>query len=84
LIDLYKLFNDDNLQFQGDELNLIKTKTIIAAFVGKLLMYKRNLGRGEYSHFSNLSSVPVKKEDSLTANTWRISILISLNDSRIF
>jgi len=45
LTDLYKLFNDVNLQFQGDELNLIKTKTIIAAFVGKLLMYKRNLGR---------------------------------------
>jgi len=40
LTDLYKLFNDVNIQFQGDEFNLIKTKTVIAAFVGKLLMYK--------------------------------------------
>ena len=29
-------------------------------------MHKRNLGRGEYSHFPNLSLVSVKKEDSFT------------------
>jgi len=44
LTDLFKKFNETNLQFQGDGLNLIKTKNIISAFLIKLLMYKRNLG----------------------------------------
>lgn len=35
LTDLFKIFNDVNLQLQGDDLNLIKTKNIIAAFMGK-------------------------------------------------
>lgn len=66
LTDLFKIFNEVNLQLQGDELNLIKTKNIIAAFVGKPLLFKRNLGRGEYSHFSTLSAVSAKQEDLLT------------------
>lgn len=66
LTDLFKIFNEVNLQLQGDELNLIKTKNVIAAFVGKLLLFKRNLGRGEYSHFPTLSAVSAKHEDLLT------------------
>lgn len=54
LTDLYKLFNDVNLQFQGDDLNLIKTKNSVAAFVSKLLFYKRNFGRREFHNFPNL------------------------------
>jgi hypothetical protein len=46
LTDLFKIFNEVNLQLQGDELNLIKTKNVIAAFVRKLLLFKRNLSRG--------------------------------------
>lgn len=65
LTDLFKIFNDVNLQLQGDELNLIKTKNVTAAFAGKLLLYKRNLGRGEYSHFATLSEVSPKQEDLL-------------------
>lgn len=66
LTDLFKIFNQVNLQLQGDELNLIKTKNVIAAFAGKLLLFKRNLGRGEYNHFPTLSAVSAKPEDLLT------------------
>ena len=39
LSDLYDKFNQTNLQLQGDELNLIKTKSVIATFVSKLGLY---------------------------------------------
>lgn len=66
LTDLFKVFNQVNLQLQGDDLNLIKTKNVIAAFAGKLLIFKRTLGRGEYNHFPTLSTVSAKPEDLLT------------------
>lgn len=56
LTDLYKLFNDVNLQLQGDDLNLIKTKTVISTFVAKLLLYKINIGRREFNNFPNLGA----------------------------
>lgn len=55
LTDLYKLFNDINLQLQGDDLNLIKTKNVAAAFVAKFLLYKKNIGRREFHNFPKLS-----------------------------
>lgn len=65
LTDLYKLFNDVNLQLQGDDLNLIKTKNVIAAFVAKLLLYKNNIGRREFRNFPNLSAVSFNNDDLL-------------------
>lgn len=65
LTDLYKLFNDVNLQLQGDGLNLIKTKNIIGSFVAKLLLYKRNLGRHDFNNFPNLSAVSFNNGDLL-------------------
>ncbi|VVC31373.1 Hypothetical protein CINCED_3A015940 [Cinara cedri] len=57
LTDLNKLYNDVNLQLQGDNLNLIKTKTYyIATFVSKLLLYKKNIRRREFNSFSNLTT----------------------------
>nr|XP_042895582.1 SCAN domain-containing protein 3-like [Parasteatoda tepidariorum] len=44
-----------NLQLQGDDLNLIKTKNVVAAFVAKLLLHKKNIGRREFHNFPNLS-----------------------------
>jgi len=41
LTDLFKKFNDINLQLQGDSLNLIKTKGVISAFLGKLKFMKQ-------------------------------------------
>uniref|UniRef100_A0A5S6QGT5 DUF4371 domain-containing protein n=1 Tax=Trichuris muris TaxID=70415 RepID=A0A5S6QGT5_TRIMR len=41
-------------ELQGDDLNLIETKSVISAFVSKLLFYKHNLFRGEFYNFPNL------------------------------
>ena len=48
LTDLFHKFNEVNIQLQGDDLNLIKTKSVISAFMSKLQLYKRNFGRGEF------------------------------------
>ncbi|XP_026331329.1 SCAN domain-containing protein 3-like [Hyposmocoma kahamanoa] len=63
LTDLFKKFNDINLQLQGDSLNLIKTKGIISAFLGKLKFMKQNISRREFSQFPNLSQVECIDED---------------------
>lgn len=57
MTDLFAKFNETNLKLQGDQLNLIKTKSITSAFVAKLFLYKQNLGRGEYSQFPNLFKI---------------------------
>ncbi|KFD51902.1 hypothetical protein M513_07231 [Trichuris suis] len=53
--DLYFKFNEMNLRLQGDQLNLIKAKTVVTAFIGKLAIFGQNLGRGEYRQFPNLN-----------------------------
>uniref|UniRef100_A0A5S6Q3P9 DUF4371 domain-containing protein n=1 Tax=Trichuris muris TaxID=70415 RepID=A0A5S6Q3P9_TRIMR len=55
--DLYLKFNEMNLQLQGDQLNLIKTKMVVTAFIGKLAIFGQNLGRGEYRQFPNLNDL---------------------------
>ncbi|KFM62868.1 SCAN domain-containing protein 3, partial [Stegodyphus mimosarum] len=50
---------------KGEDLNLIKTKNSIAAFVSKLLLYKRNIGRREFHTFPCLSAVSFKHDDLL-------------------
>lgn len=54
-----------NLQLQGDDLNLIKAKATISAFVSKLTLYKQNLGRRQFYQFQNLSSVETDDDDIL-------------------
>lgn len=76
LTDLFKKFNDVNLQLQGDSLNLIKTKSVISAFLGKLKFMKENIGRREFSQFSNLSQVECLDEDIQTY----VQHLIALHD----
>lgn len=66
LTDLFKKFNDVNLQLQGDNLNLIKTKGVISAFLGKLKLMKQNVARREFSQFPHLSQVECLDEDILT------------------
>lgn len=65
MTDLFAKFNETNLKLQSDQLNLIKTKSIISAFVAKLFLYKQNLGRGECSQFPNLSKLRKRDEDCL-------------------
>ncbi|KFD64380.1 hypothetical protein M514_23404 [Trichuris suis] len=54
MADLYMKFNEMNLQLQGDDLKLIETKSVISAFVSKLLYFKNSLARGEFYNFPNL------------------------------
>ena len=66
LTDLFRKFNESNLQLQGYELNLLKTKSVLSVFMTKLLVYKRNIGRGEFSQFPNLSGTEKKDSDILS------------------
>uniref|UniRef100_A0A5S6Q6C0 Uncharacterized protein n=1 Tax=Trichuris muris TaxID=70415 RepID=A0A5S6Q6C0_TRIMR len=53
--NLYFQFKEVNLQLQGDALNLVKTKSVIAAFVNKVVLFKQNLGHGNVYQFPNLN-----------------------------
>ncbi|KFD59557.1 hypothetical protein M514_13916 [Trichuris suis] len=44
-----------NLQLQVGNLNLMKTKSVMSAFVSKLALYKRNTSRGELCQFPKLA-----------------------------
>jgi len=76
LTDLFQKFNDVNLQLQGDNLNLIKTKSVISAFLGKLKFMRQNISRREFSQFSNLSQVECLDENIQTY----VQHLIALHD----
>ena len=55
LSDIFMKFNEVNLQLQGNLVNLIKVKSTVLAFISKLELYKRNLGRHELFQFPNLA-----------------------------
>jgi hypothetical protein len=57
LSDLFDKLNEMNLQLQGNEVNLIKAKSVISTFVSKSAMFKRNIGRRELYQFPNLSEL---------------------------
>lgn len=57
LTDLFTKFNELNLKLQGDDLNMITTKSAICAFEKKLLLWQQNIGRHEFSNFPSLSDV---------------------------
>lgn len=56
LTDVFEKLNEVNLKLQGTEMNLIKGKSIIAAFMAKLDVYISNLRRQELSQFPNLKA----------------------------
>nr|CAI5832924.1 unnamed protein product [Callosobruchus analis] len=55
-----------NLRLQGDSLNLIKTKSILSAFLARVRLMKQNIGRGEFSQFPNLSQTNCQEDDVST------------------
>ncbi|KAK2578105.1 hypothetical protein KPH14_011616 [Odynerus spinipes] len=63
LTDLFAKFNEVNIQLQGDSLNLIKTKSIIAAFLAKMKLMKQNIGRREFFQFPNLAQANCQDDD---------------------
>ena len=57
LTDLFSKFNEVNLQLQGDEVNLIKAKSVISAFAAKVSLYRQNLARRQFHQFPNLEKL---------------------------
>lgn len=66
--------NEVNSQLQGDNLNLIETKSIIAAFPVRINLVKNNLGRREFSQFSKLSNVNCQNDD-ISAYVQHLNVL---------
>ena len=65
---MFSKFNEVNLQLQGDETSLIKAKSTLSAFLSKLQLYNRNLGRCEFRQFPCLSDLEKKtgvKDDDI-------------------
>ena len=60
LTELFSKFNEVNLQQQGDETSLIKAKSALSAFLSKLQLYSRNLGRREFCQLPCLSDLEKK------------------------
>ena len=53
LTDLFCIFNDLNLQLQGDGISL-KAKSKICNFIEKLCFFRGNIGRLNFCHFPSL------------------------------
>lgn len=63
LSELFSKFNDMNLQLQGNEVTLIKAKSVICTFMSKLLLFQRNImGRRDLYQFPSLSELNNKGE----------------------
>ena len=45
LADIYDEFNAMNLKLQGNLVSLVKCKTVVVSFIGKLTLFKQNIGR---------------------------------------
>ncbi|KFD46577.1 hypothetical protein M514_12556 [Trichuris suis] len=54
------MFNEMNKQLLTEDLNLIKTKSVICAFISKLLLFKQWCAMGELCQFQNF--IEVEKE----------------------
>lgn len=52
---LFTKFHEVNLQLERDNLNLIKTTSLISAFLTRIKLGKQNIGRGEFSQFPVMS-----------------------------
>ncbi|KAG0428310.1 SCAN domain-containing protein 3, partial [Dictyocoela muelleri] len=79
LSDLFNKFNEVNLKLQGDDLNLIKAKSILSGFVEKLLLYKQNLGRYEFMFFPNLGTLIPNEDDIMIYCDHLDSLYLDLN-----
>ena len=58
LTDSFDKLNSLNLQLQGQDVNLIYTKSVIISFISKLALYKQNICRREFYQFPSLQAAP--------------------------
>ena len=65
LADIFDKLNSLNLQLQGQNVNLIRTKSAVLSFINRLTLYKQNLCRREFYQFPNLQAVPDVTDDQL-------------------
>ena len=63
LTDLYEKFNAMNLQLQGNMVTLIKT--VVSYFIGRLKLFKPNIGRRGYYQFPRLAELKLTDDDLL-------------------
>uniref|UniRef100_A0A5S6QAQ2 Uncharacterized protein n=1 Tax=Trichuris muris TaxID=70415 RepID=A0A5S6QAQ2_TRIMR len=64
-----------NLQLQGDNVNLISTKTLVCSFITKLVTFKNNFARGELRLFPKLFEIneeaKIRDEDIDILLAWK-------------
>ena len=60
LTEMFSKYNEVNSGLQGDESSLIKAKSALSAFLSKLQLYSRNLGRCKFRQFPCLSDLEKK------------------------
>ena len=65
LADIYDKFNAMNLQLQGNVVTLVKCKTVVSSFIGKLTLFKQNIGRREFYQFPHLAGLEISDDDLL-------------------
>ena len=63
LADIFEKFNDLNLQLQGDENNLVKSKSVVSSFIAKLPLFRAELGRRDFKRFPRLKEVDTQVDD---------------------
>ena len=67
LSDIFDKLNWLNLQLQGQDVNLIKTKSVVVSFMSKLALYKQNIFCREFYQFPSLQTVPNITDEQLRA-----------------
>ena len=65
LADIYDKFNAMYLQLQGNLVTLVKCKTVVSSFIGKLTLFKQNIGRREFYQFPHLAGLEISDDDLL-------------------
>ena len=63
--EMFSKFNEVNLQLQGDETSLINAKFALSAFLKKLQLYSRNLGRRQFPCLTDLEKKTGVKDDDI-------------------
>ena len=75
MTDLFSKFNAINLQLQGEDLNLIITKSVTSNFLKKCTLWKQNFGCKDFSQFPILWDFHEKDEAPLTTHKFTAIIL---------
>ncbi|KAI6660135.1 hypothetical protein LOD99_10527 [Oopsacas minuta] len=65
LTDIFDKFNAINLQLQGNLVTLVKCKTVVSSFIGKLTLFKQNIARREFYQFPHLAGLQISDDDLL-------------------